>query len=178
MQRVERARLAGDAVEVAPTLLNLLLVHGPCVGRIVEVEAYREDDPASHSHCGRTGRNASMFARPGTLYVYLIYGIHHCANVVTGAEGDGAAVLIRAIDPVSGIDEMIRRRSGRTPIASGPGMVCQAFGIERADDGVDLCDGTGIGLFDDGTPPPAAPSVGPRIGLSKAVERPWRWWVG
>ena len=178
LRRVERARLAGDAVDVAPTLLNLLLVHGPCVGRIIEVEAYREDDPASHSHRGRTRRNATMFGPPGHLYVYLVYGVHHCANVVTGATGEGAAVLIRAVDPVAGITEMTSRRGSSCRLADGPGKLCVAFGIGAAHDGVDICSSGPIGLFDDGTPPPDEPVVGPRVEISKGVERPWRWRVG
>jgi DNA-3-methyladenine glycosylase len=178
VRRVERDRLVGDAVDVAPRLLGLLLVAGECVGRITEVEAYREDDPASHSHRGRTRRNATMFGPPGLLYVYLVYGIHHCANVVVGDEGVGAAVLIRAVDPVAGVESMVARRNGRRPLTAGPGMVCTAFGIDLSHDGHDLC-GTGlIGLFDDGVPPPSAPVVGRRVGITKAVDRPWRWRAG
>ncbi|MGA1076083.1 MAG: DNA-3-methyladenine glycosylase [Ilumatobacteraceae bacterium] len=178
MRRVDRASMTGDVVDVAPTLLNRLLVKGRCVGRIVEVEAYRADDPASHSHRGPTVRNATMFGPAGHLYVYVAYGMHHCANVVTGAPGEGSAVLVRAIDPVAGADEMLTRRHGRRPIADGPGKLCQALAIGREHDGVDLCASDEIGLFDDGTPPPRAPLVGPRIGITKATELPWRWRVG
>ena len=168
-----------DAPVVAVDLLGKLLVVGRednrASGRIVETEAYTADDPASHSYRGRTGCNAVMFGSPGHLYVYRSYGIHWCANVVTGAAGDGQAVLIRAIEPVEGIDEMLRRR-GRHPLADGPGKLCQALGIDGAHDGLDLVvPGAAVRIVDDGSPPPADPLVGPRIGISRAVEMPWRW---
>lgn len=176
MRPVERSVLAGRACEVAPRLLGKLLVHGPCVGRIVEVEAYDEDDPASHSHRGPTARNASMFGPPGHLYVYFTYGMHHCANVVTGPPGTGAAVLLRAVVPVAGIELMRARRQGRPQLADGPAKLCQAFAIGPDHDGVDLCSGdvVGPGLFDDGAPPAVGVVAGPRIGISKAVDVPWR----
>lgn len=175
MRRVPRSLLAGDAPDVAPLLLNKLLVHGECIGRIVEVEAYRHDDPASHTYRGRTDRNAVMFGPPGHLYVYFSYGMHHCANVVTGTEGVGAAVLLRAVDPLDGIDIMRERRGGRRELADGPAKLCQAFGIDARHNGIDLCTGSSVGLYDDGTPPPDHPRVGPRIGISKAIDVPWRW---
>jgi DNA-3-methyladenine glycosylase len=177
VQRVPRSLLTGDAPDVAPLLLNKLLVHGPCVGRIVEVEAYCEDDPASHSYRGRTRRTDVMFGPAGHLYVYFTYGMHYCANVVTGTEGYGAAVLLRAVSPLAGIDLMSERRGGRRDLANGPAKLCQAFAIGPADNGADLCTASAIGLYDDGTPPPTAPVVGPRIGISRAVDLPWRWRV-
>jgi len=174
---VPRALLAGDAPAVAPQLLNKLLVHGSCVGRIVEVEAYREDDPASHTFRGRTARNAVMFGPAGHLYVYFTYGMHHCANVVTGPEGHGAAVLLRAVVPVAGIELMAERRGGRPQLADGPAKLCQAFAIGPEHNGVDVCGGDGVSLFDDGVPPPRRPVVGPRVGISKAVDVPWRFRV-
>jgi len=169
--------LAGDSPEVAPLLLNKLLVRGPCVGRIVEVEAYREDDPASHSYRGRTPRTAVMFGPPGHLYVYFTYGMHYCANVVTGRDGDGAAVLLRGLVPVAGVELMSERRNGRRDLTDGPAKLCQALAIGPAQNGADLCTAADIGLYDDGTPPPADPRVGPRIGITKAVDLPWRWRV-
>ncbi len=141
-------------------------------GRIVETEAYTQDDPASHSFRGRTPRNAVMFGPPGHLYVYLSYGIHRCANVVTGLDGDGQAVLVRALDPIDGIEVMLQRR-GRRPLADGPGKLCQAMGIELRDDGADLT-GSAIAILDDGTPPPPRAVTGPRVGITKAIDRPWR----
>ena len=177
MKRVPRSMLAGDAPDVAPVLLNKLLVHGPCVGRIVEVEAYREDDPASHSYRGRTPRTEVMFGPAGHLYVYFTYGMHYCANVVTSTEGHGAAVLLRALSPIAGIDVMRERRGGRRDLADGPAKLCQALAIGPAHNGADLCTAGDIGLYDDGTPPPSDPVVGPRVGISKAVDLPWRWRV-
>jgi DNA-3-methyladenine glycosylase len=175
---VERSLLTGDAPDVAPWLLGKVLRAGACSGRIVEVEAYTAADPASHSHRGPTVRNTSMFGPAGTLYVYLSYGIHHCANVVTGADGDGQAVLVRAVAPLSGVGEM-RRRRGSVPerrLADGPGKLCQAFGLDRRHDGIDLCASDGaIQLLDDGTPPPSDPVIGPRIGISLAADVAWRW---
>jgi DNA-3-methyladenine glycosylase len=166
-----------DALEVAPDLLNKVLVVGGCAGRIVEVEAYRADDPASHSFRGRTPRNATMFGPGGLLYVYLTYGMHHCANVVTGPEHDGQAVLLRAVLPCRGIEAMRARRGGRDArtLADGPGKLCQAFGIDRSHDGLDLCTSSDVHIVDDGTAPPADPRVGGRIGIRQGVEHPWRW---
>ena len=175
MQHVERTLLTGDAPDVAPRLLNKLLVHGVCIGRIVEVEAYSEDDPASHTFRGRSARNAVMFGTAGHLYVYFTYGLHHCANVVTGREGVGAAVLLRAVEPVGGIALMTQRRHGRRQLADGPAKLCEAFAIGLEHNGADVCRGDGPGLFDDGMAPPADPIIGPRIGISKAVDVPWRW---
>ena len=177
MRRVARSFLAADAPEVAPQLLNKLLVYDGCVGRIIEVEAYREDDPASHTFRGRTHRNAVMFGPAGHLYVYFTYGMHYCANVVTGPAGVGSAVLLRAVEPLEGITAMRARRCGRLHVADGPAKLCQAFAIGPEHNGVDLCAGPGPGLFDDGRPPPSDPVVGPRIGISKAVDVPWRWRV-
>ncbi len=176
---IERELLARDAPVVAPYLLNKLLVHGDCVGRIVEVEAYREDDPASHSFRGVTPRNAVMFGLAGRLYVYFTYGMHWCANVVTGPEGEGSAVLIRAAVPIAGIDLMRERRRGQRALADGPAKLCQAFAIDSDHNGADLLvdDPLAVRLIDDGTGPPRRPIVGPRVGISRAVETPWRWRV-
>jgi DNA-3-methyladenine glycosylase len=174
---LDRELLLGDAPEVAPLLLNKLLVAGECVGRISEVEAYTPDDPASHSHRGRTARNAMMFEAAGHLYCYLIYGMHVCANVVTGQPGDGSAVLIRAVTPLAGIEAMAQRRGRRTQLTDGPGKVCRAFGITMAHNGLDLCAVSPVTLRDDGHPPPPHLIVGPRVGITRAVEHQWRWRV-
>ena len=150
-------------------------------GRIVETEAYTRDDPASHSFNGPTVRNAVMFGPPGRLYVYLSYGIHRCANVVTGGSGDGQAVLLRAIcadvrsrrDPGAGAV----RRPERA-LTDGPGKLCEALAIDLDDSGLDLTDpASPVRILDDGTPPPDDPIVGPRVGISKAVDIPWRFRV-
>jgi DNA-3-methyladenine glycosylase len=168
---------ARDAHVVAPDLLNKVLVVGACSGRIVEVEAYTRDDPASHSHRGETTRNAVMFGAAGHLYVYFTYGMHFCANVVTGQIGDGQAVLLRALQPLSGVQDMVRRRGRSTNLADGPGKLCQALGIDLAHNGVRVYGGGEIRIVDDGTTPPATPRVGPRVGITKGVETQWRWRV-
>lgn len=177
-----RSFYARAAEVVAPDLLGKLVVHGARVARIVEVEAYggQGEDPASHAFGGPTARNASMFGPPGHLYVYLSYGVHWCANVVTGADGDGSAVLLRAAEAVAGLDEM---RAARGPTACqdahllrGPGNLARAMGLTRDHDTADLTTTEGIHLRDDGYEP-AAISAGPRIGITKAVDQQWRWWI-
>jgi DNA-3-methyladenine glycosylase len=172
---------ARPSATVAPALLNKVLVAGPCAGRIVEVEAYDEGDPASHSYRGRTPRTEVMFGPPGHLYVYFTYGMHWCANVVCEDEGSGAAVLVRALAPLWGIGAMVERRPrARTvrDLCSGPAKLCQALGIDGARNGVDLTRaGAPVRVLDDGTPPPARPGRSPRIGISVATDVRWRWFV-
>lgn len=168
--------------EVAPELLNKLLVRDDGrAGRIVEVEAYAgADDPAAHSFRGRTARNATMFGEGGHMYVYFTYGMHWCANAVC-SKGQGWGVLLRAIEPVAGIDLMREARGHPAKdreLGSGPGRLGQAMGIDRALDGADLVRGDrGIRIMSDGMPPPEVPATGPRVGISRAVEQPWRWHV-
>jgi DNA-3-methyladenine glycosylase len=174
--------LAGDPVEVAPKLLNTLLVHRERVVRIVEVEAYRgADDPASHAYRGPTKRNATMFGPPARLYVYFTYGMHWCANVVCGPESSGWAVLLRAGSPVAGLQAMWAARPAarrERDLCSGPAKLCQAMGLTGEFDGSDLLThGSGVRLCTDGTPPPTDAGNGPRVGISVAADRPWRWWV-
>jgi DNA-3-methyladenine glycosylase len=176
--RLGRCFYARDALEVAPDLLGKVLVVGACAGRIVETEAYRGDDPASHSFRGPTARNASMFRRGGTLYVYFTYGMHFCANVVTGRAGDGQAVLLRAVAPLRGLDLMRERRGARRDreLANGPGKLCQAMAIDRTFDGVDLCHHADVCIVDDGwRPEPSSVVITPRIGITRGVEHSWRW---
>lgn len=153
------------------------------MARLVEVEAYGPDDPASHSHRGRTARNASMFAPPGTAYVYCAYGVHWCLNVSVGAADVGAAVLLRAAVVVAGAPG-IRRRRPRTTAADellrGPGNLARGMGVEAAlHDGVDLLDGAGALRLAQDDHGPAAHAIrsGPRVGVSAAADVPWRFWI-
>ncbi|HEY4529401.1 MAG TPA: DNA-3-methyladenine glycosylase [Luteimonas sp.] len=171
-------------VDVAPDLLNKLLVREDGrVGRIVEVEAYAGgDDPAAHSYRGQTARNATMFGPAGHLYVYFTYGMHWCGNAVCGPPGEGWGVLLRAMEPVRGLDAMREARGmplkRDREIASGPGRLGQAMGLTRDLDGADLVQpDRGIWIACDGTPPPDSPAVGPRVGIRHAIELPWRWHV-
>jgi DNA-3-methyladenine glycosylase len=182
VKALPRSFFARDSRVVAPQLLNKLLVRGDRVGRIVEVEAYAGgEDPASHGFRGLTPRNEVMFGRAGHLYVYFTYGMHFCANAVCGDVGESSAVLLRALAPLAGLEGMrsARGRAARRDrdLCSGPAKLCQAFGIDRAQDGVDLVTGEDVGVFDDGTPPPVVPGVSARIGISVAVDHPWRWFV-
>jgi DNA-3-methyladenine glycosylase len=171
------------SVVVAPELLNKLMVTADGrMGRIVETEAYHSADAASHSFRGVTARTEVMFGPPGHLYVYFTYGMHWCCNPVCGAEGDGQAVLIRALEPLAGLDAM---RAARGPavrrdrdLCNGPAKLCQALRIAKAQNGIDLVTGEeGLWLADDGTPPPARPANGVRIGTTAAADAPLRWWV-
>ena len=179
---VEREFYRRDARVVAPELLNKLLVHGDLVGRIVEAEAYcGGEDPGAHTYRGLTPRNRTMFGPPGGLYVYFTYGMHWCANAVCGDEGEGIAVLLRALAPLEGLDEMRARRPAARrdrDLCSGPAKLCQAFGLDRAFDGADLVAADrGVTILDDGTAPPADPVQTTRVGLSAGAEHPWRWYV-
>ena len=174
---------ARDARLVAPELLNkVLAVADGRSGRIVEVEAYCGAlDPAAHSYRGRTPRNATMFERPGLLYVYFTYGMHWCCNAVCGGEVCGNAVLVRALEPLSGLPAMREARGGIRDarlLCSGPARLCQALGITGRDDGKDLVTGAGgIVIADDGVAPPPLPALSRRIGISRGVEPLWRWHV-
>jgi DNA-3-methyladenine glycosylase len=167
-------RLLGTPIEVAQRLLNLVLASGETSGRIVEVEAYDgANDRASHAFRGRTDRTASMFGPPGLLYVYFTYGMHYCANVVCRPEGVAGAVLIRALEPLTGLELMRTRRGHDEPayrICAGPAKLCQALAITRADDGSNLLVAGKVRLLDDGIPPPKNPDKRPRIGLSERTE--------
>ena len=174
---------ARSALEVAPDLLNRVLVAADGrAGRIVEVEAYRgEDDPGSHGFRGPTKRNVTMFGPPGHLYVYFTYGMHWCANVVAETDGVAAAVLLRALTPLEGLEAMYAARgpAARTErdLCSGPAKLTQALGIDGALDGADLVSGDrGVTIVDDGQPPPT-PAVTTRIGLTRGAELPWRFHI-
>lgn len=171
-------------VAVARAVLGRLLVHdspeGLVSGRIVETEAYRGPrDPASHAFRGITPRNAVMFGPPGHAYVYFIYGVHYCLNLVTERDGFPSAVLVRALEPVQGV-EIMRRRRGITAgpaLARGPGNVARALGLGREHNGLDLA--TGPLWLSDARPARGGLRIAasPRIGLSVALERRWRFFL-
>ena len=172
------AALGLAVADAAPALLGHTVTVGDRTGVIVETEAYHEAEPACHAFIGRTPRTETLFAAPGVWYVYRSYGIHALLNAVVETEGVGAAVLIRALEPRTGLDEMRARRgvTARTDLdlCSGPGKLSQALGVD--------VDGNGTGVLDGpihlGPPPPGwdAPEIvaGPRIGITKATELPWR----
>ncbi len=176
MTEETRKLLSLPALEVAPRLLGMVLQVGKASGRIVEVEAYTQDDPASHSFRGKTPRNSPMFLPGGHLYVYFSYGNHWCVNIVTGKEGVGEAVLIRALEPLTGIPSMRRRRNG-APIerlCSGPGNVGRALGITGRFSGVRI--GTkGVDLLPG--EPPSEIWVTSRIGIRHGADLPRRFLV-
>lgn len=157
---------------VAPQLLGCVLTHRGVSVRLTEVEAYLgAEDPAAHTHRGMTPRNATMFGPPGRLYVYLSYGIHMAGNIVCAPEGTGQGCLMRGGEVVSGVDTAYRRR-GDVPfqrLASGPGNLGKALGLTLEDNG------TPVTLTEPGEPPEWV--VGPRIGISKNVEAPLRFWI-
>lgn len=169
--------LAGPVLEVAPRLLGSVLTLNGVSIRLTEVEAYAgPDDPGSHAHRGQTARNATMFGPPGHLYCYLIYGLHTCANVVCGPTGTASAVLLRAGEAVQGKD-LARDRRGPVPdvrLARGPANLAQALGLSIADDGLDL-----RGRLRLAAEPHRSDRLrrGPRVGLSRASQRPWRLWL-
>lgn len=181
IKTLPRAFYRRDPRLVAPELLNKILL-GPdgCAGRIVETEAYcGAIDAAAHTFRGPTARTKTMFGPPGHLYVYFTYGMHWCANTSCGEEGEGVGVLLRALEPIGGLDVMRSRRPrarSDRDLCSGPARLCQAFGITRAQDGADLVRGV-YRIGADGMPPPTDPVVGPRIGISRATDFAWRWHV-
>lgn len=173
-----------DTVTLARDLLGGILVHrspeGVTAGKIVETEAYLRDDPACHAVRGKTRRNAAMFGPAGTAYVYLIYGMYYCFNVVAGEEGVGEAVLVRGLEPLEGLALMQIRRGNGKPVkklAAGPGNLCTAMGIDRQHDGISL-----------GSPPlflvsgeqrvdPEEIISAPRVGISTGRELPLRFYL-
>lgn len=166
------ADFARHPVEVAQRLIGARLTLGGVGGVIVETEAYHHEDPASHSHAGPTARNAAMFGPVGRAYVYRSYGVHWCLNIVCGTDL-GSAVLIRALEPVEGIELMCARRgvSDLRRLCSGPGKLCQALGVTQEHDGMPI-EHAPFQLRP--TERPVELLVGPRIGISKAVDLPWR----
>ena len=183
--RLDRAFFARPVLEVAPDLLGCQLVRvlpdgAKLAGRIVEVEAYLGDgsDEGSHSHRGPTRRNRSMFGPPGHIYVYLSHGLHFCANVVCEPAGSGAAVLLRALEPLEGESRMRAHRGGRgdRELTNGPGKLAQAFAITLADDGVSALRGA-LCIVGRSASRALAIETGRRIGLGKGVDLPYRFFL-
>jgi DNA-3-methyladenine glycosylase len=172
--KLGRDWFARSVHDIAPELIGATLLVDGVGGPIVEVEAYDHEDPAAHGYRGRTDRNASMFGPPGHAYVYRSYGIHWCLNVVCEAEGVPDAVLIRALEPVHGVARMVERRGLDHPrlLAAGPGRLCQALGVTRDHDGRSL-DAPPFELLGRAEQPKILRA--PRIGITKAAERPWRY---
>jgi DNA-3-methyladenine glycosylase len=188
-RKLKKSFYRRELLDVARSLLGKILVKASgdkiLAGKIVEVEAYHGDsDEAAHSYGGITKRNEIMFEAGGYLYVYFTYGAHHCCNVVTGKKGQGTAVLIRAVEPVEGIDSMIRNRFGRKlkndkeifNLTSGPGKVCQAFSIDRTHSGTDLT-GNKIFILNGEKIKSKDIGVSKRIGITRSVDLPWRFFI-
>jgi DNA-3-methyladenine glycosylase len=173
-QGLTQSFFARSVHEVAPDLISATLLVDGVGGPIVEVEAYHHTDPAAHSYGGPTARNAVMFGPPGHVYVYRSYGIHWCVNFVCEAEGSASAVLIRALMPAMGLAAMRHRRgvSDERLLCAGPGRLCQALAITNAYNGAAL-DKAPFTLF--ARTAPAEVIAGPRIGISKAIDLPWRY---
>jgi DNA-3-methyladenine glycosylase len=165
-------------LEVARDLLGCTLLCDGVGGRLVEVEAYRSDDPASHSYRGRTPRNAVMYGPPGRLYVYFTMGLHFCVNIVCGPEGQASAVLLRALEPAAGLELMRARRGFDDPrrLCSGPAKLTQALAITMADNGAPACVGDGrfAVLGRDGKEATPRGVATPRIGVGAGAETLWR----
>jgi DNA-3-methyladenine glycosylase len=173
VEKLDKNFFARSVHEVAPELIGATLLVDGVGGTIVEVEAYDHEDPAAHGYRGRTERNASMFGPPGHAYVYRSYGVHWCLNLVCEREGSASAVLLRALEPTQGLDEMRARRRLDDPrlLCSGPGRLCQALAVTRDHDGAAL-DAPPFGVY----ARMAVPEIvsGTRVGITKAAERPWR----
>ncbi len=184
MPKLRRAFYDRPTLDVARDLIGKVLVHNRrgvrTSGIIVEVEAYiGESDPACHAAPGPTARNAPLYGRPGFAYVYLNYGMHWLVNAVTESKGSPAAVLIRALEPLEGIETMQRRRGGKIPthqLCRGPGNLTKSMGIGRAQNREDLCGGR-LYIEDRGLPDPSEIAWGPRIGITVGTERAWRAYV-
>jgi DNA-3-methyladenine glycosylase len=173
-KRLNRSFFNRSVLEVAPDLIGATLLVNGVGGRVVELEAYRYTDPASHSFGGETARNAVMFGPPGYVYVYRSYGIHWCLNFVCEPEGSASAVLIRALEPTEGLAVMRRRRGVADPrlLCSGPGRLCEALRVTAVHNGLPL-DQPPFELF--ARTGAVEIVTGPRIGITKAVAKPWRY---
>ena len=177
-----RSWYARESLDVAPDLLGKVLVRHDLgvAARIVETEAYLSHDPACHAHRGLTPGNAVLFGPPGHAYVYFTYGMHWMLNTVTGADGDGQGVLLRAAEPLEGVEAMRARRGaavGDRDLLRGPARLAQAFGIDRGWKGADLVASAALlTVLDDGWRPPTV-TAGPRVGVRQAADLPWRFHV-
>ena len=173
-KRLSRSFFRRSVHQVAPDLIGATLLFDGIGGRIVEVEAYHHTDPAAHSYRGPTERNAVMFGPPGYVYVYRSYGIHWCVNLVCEPAGSASAVLLRAIEPTAGLATMRRRRglADERLLCAGPGRLCEALGITRKQNGFAL-DAPPFALF--GRQGTVEVVAGPRIGITKAADKPWRY---
>ena len=194
MKPLSRSFYLRPTLQVAQELLGKYFIRRSSknllIGKIVEVEAYRSNDPASHSFRGKTNRNSVMFCDGGHLYVYFTYGMHFCANIVTGKEGIGEAVLIRAVEPLVGIEVMKRNRYGSNKsinlqslnhkillnLSNGPAKFCQAFGIARQENGLDLLDGE-ISITDGKPIPSKLIKRSSRIGIQQGIKKNWRFFI-
>jgi DNA-3-methyladenine glycosylase len=174
-ERLGAAFFERSVHDVARELIGCRLLYAGCGGTIVETESYERDDPACHAYVGLTPRTETLFGPPGRAYVYLSYGIHSLLNIVAEPEGDPAAVLIRALEPTIDLERMRARRGARpdADLCSGPGKLTEALGVGLADNGADLSsDPFLIAAPGEGARPEVV--TGPRVGITKAVERPWR----
>ena len=181
--RLPRSFYARSALSVAPDLLGRVLVRmlpdgSRLAARIVEAEAYLPRDPASHAFNGMTRRNAVMFGPPGHLYVYFTYGNHWMMNAVTGRDGEGTAVLLRAAEPLAGLEAMTARRGRDDPreLCSGPGKIAQAFGVTRDQNGEDLVRGEVVWVERGRASQRRPVAKGIRVGVSVGHDKPWRFW--
>jgi DNA-3-methyladenine glycosylase len=177
VSRLDRAFYDRPVLEVARELVGCVVRHGASAGVIVETEAYHHSEPACHAYVGLTPRTATLYGPPGVAYVYRSYGIHALLNAVCEPEGEGAAVLIRALEPVDGIAAMRARRGAHLRLAdlcSGPGKLTQALGIGLELNGTSLLDGPVAFEAPVGARPEVELAVGPRIGITKAADLPWR----
>jgi DNA-3-methyladenine glycosylase len=188
-KKLKKSFYRRELIPVAQDLLGKILVKSDgrqlLAGKIIEVEAYHGDlDKAAHSYGGITKRNEIMFEAGGYLYVYFTYGAHHCCNVVTGKKGQGTAVLIRAVEPVLGLEKLIKNRFGRKlknarelfNLTSGPGKICAAFGIERKHSGTDLM-GKEIFILDSEKIKGKDIGISKRIGITRSIDLPWRFFI-
>jgi DNA-3-methyladenine glycosylase len=178
---LDRAFFARPPLKVAPELLGCVVANGAVAVRLAELEAYDgANDPGSHAFSGMTPRNQVMFGPPGHLYVYFTYGMHWCANLVCGPPGMAGAVLLRAGEVVAGVEVARERRPAARSdrdLARGPARLAATLGLSRTDNGADLCGPSSLRVLDGTDIDPGRIRSGPRVGLARAADRPWRFWL-